>query len=90
MRVTAVGNIDMNVVGKIINRGLVRNGRLTRFVFVIPDVPGSLASIINILADNNVNIVEIGKTFLSYFLLFSLFFLFVFDVLIEKDSWYTG
>jgi threonine dehydratase len=37
------GNIDPNVLSRVIERGLVADGRLSRFVAVISDRPGGLA-----------------------------------------------
>src|SRR5262249_4916877 len=37
------GNIDMNVISRVIEKGLVQEGRLTRLSLIIPDRPGALA-----------------------------------------------
>src|SRR5207245_6250597 len=39
------GNIDVNVVSRIIERGLVKSGRLMRVHVRIPDAPGALAAL---------------------------------------------
>src|SRR5262249_6582768 len=39
------GNIDVNVVSRIIERGLVKTGRLVRMRVIVPDVIGSLAAL---------------------------------------------
>ncbi|MGH7889238.1 MAG: threonine ammonia-lyase, partial [Thermodesulfobacteriota bacterium] len=39
------GNIDINVLAKIIERGLVKNGRFVRLVLELPDIPGSLGKL---------------------------------------------
>jgi Threonine dehydratase len=39
------GNIDPNVLGRVIERGLVADGRLCRFTAVISDRPGGLADL---------------------------------------------
>ncbi|MEQ1876601.1 MAG: threonine ammonia-lyase, partial [Bdellovibrionia bacterium] len=44
------GNIDMNIVEKVIERGLSRHGRLVRFSVVVDDVPGMLSRITSCLA----------------------------------------
>src|SRR4029078_10274766 len=41
--VVSGGNIDMNLISRIIETGLVQDGRLSRFAIVISDRPGSLA-----------------------------------------------
>jgi threonine dehydratase len=53
------GNIDLIALSSIIQRGLVRSGRLARLVVGIPDVPGALAEITQILGHLNANIIEI-------------------------------
>jgi threonine dehydratase len=39
------GNIDPNVLSRVIERGLVADGRLSRFTAVISDRPGGLADL---------------------------------------------
>src|SRR2546430_10780231 len=39
------GNIDPNVLSRVIERGLVADGRLSRFTAVISDRPGGLAAL---------------------------------------------
>ncbi|MBL8516860.1 MAG: threonine ammonia-lyase [Betaproteobacteria bacterium] len=53
------GNIDPLVLSGIIERGMVRAGRLARLQVRIRDVPGSLARIAALLAEANANIEEV-------------------------------
>ena len=53
------GNIDVNLISRIIERGLVKSGRLMRVVLVVPDVTGSLASLTRLVADLKGNIIQI-------------------------------
>lgn len=53
------GNIDPLVLSGIIERGMVRAGRLARLTVQIRDVPGSLARITALLAEANANIEEV-------------------------------
>ena len=53
------GNIDLIALSSIIQRGLVRSGRLMRVTVGIPDVPGALAEVTQILGRLNANIMEI-------------------------------
>jgi threonine dehydratase len=53
------GNIDPLVLAGIIERGMVRAGRLARLNVRIRDVPGSLARITALLAEANANIEEV-------------------------------
>lgn len=61
-RVAAIicgGNIDVNVISRIIERGLVKSGRLIRLTVTVPDVTGSLARLTRVLADVGANILQI-------------------------------
>lgn len=53
------GNIDVNVLARIIDRGLVKDGRMVRFTVRIQDVPGTLAQLTGLLAELQANILEI-------------------------------
>ena len=53
------GNIDMNVISRIIERGLVASGRMMRVRVTVPDVAGALAGVTRIIADHRANVVEI-------------------------------
>ena len=53
------GNIDMITLSSIIQRGLVRSGRLARLMVGIPDIPGALAEVTQIIGRLNANIIEI-------------------------------
>jgi threonine dehydratase len=53
------GNIDPLMLAEIIERGMVRSGRLTRLRVELRDLPGSLAAVTRVLADNNANIEEV-------------------------------
>ena len=53
------GNIDAIVLAEIIERGLVRSGRLARLVVELRDLPGELARVTACLAATNANIEEV-------------------------------
>ena len=53
------GNIDMNLISRIIETGLIQDGRLGRFGVVISDRPGSLAHLTQRVADLGANILQI-------------------------------
>lgn len=53
------GNIDVNVISRIIERGLVKDGRLVRLVVRIPDRPGMLAGLTSEIGRQGANIVQI-------------------------------
>jgi threonine dehydratase len=52
------GNIDVTLLAKIIERGLVKDGRLLRVRVYLQDRPGALLSLTEILARERANIVE--------------------------------
>ena len=53
------GNIDVTLLAKIIERGLVKDGRLLRIRIHLKDHPGALLGLIQILARERANIVEV-------------------------------
>lgn len=61
------GNIDVVTISSMINRGLVSKGRLFCFTVDLPDKPGELLKISQILAELNGNVIKLDhnqfKTF---------------------------
>lgn len=53
------GNIDPNVLGRVIERGLVADGRLCRFTAVISDRPGGLADLAAQIASAGASIKQV-------------------------------
>ncbi len=53
------GNIDLNLIEKILERGLIRKGRLVELSVVVDDLPGNLNRLTKVLADNRANILEV-------------------------------
>jgi threonine dehydratase len=53
------GNIDMPLVGKIIDYGLVSSGRILALAVMLPDVPGQLYRLIGIISELQMNIREV-------------------------------
>ncbi len=53
------GNIDPLMLAEIVQRGMVRAGRLTRVVVELRDLPGSLAKVTACVAEQNANIEEV-------------------------------
>jgi threonine dehydratase len=61
-RVVAVvsgGNIDVNLVARVIERGLVKDGRLVRVAVALQDKPGQLARVSAVVAQNRANVIEV-------------------------------
>ena len=54
------GNIDMRLMSRVIERGLVKSGRMVKMRLKIPDVAGSLARVANLVAAARSNIVQIN------------------------------
>jgi threonine dehydratase len=59
------GNIDMNLVERIIDRGMVSDGRLARLTVAVPDRPGQLAKLTELVASAGANVLEVthGRAF---------------------------
>ena len=56
------GNIDVNLISRIIEKGLIQDGRLSRLSVVISDRPGNLARLSQRIADLDANILQIGQS----------------------------
>ena len=54
------GNIDINVVERIIARGLVADGRLVMLAVTVPDRPGNLARLTALVAAAGANVLQIS------------------------------
>ena len=52
----------MNLISRIIEKGLIQDGRLTRLSVVISDRPGALAQLAQRIAELGANILQIGQT----------------------------
>jgi threonine dehydratase len=53
------GNIDVNILSRIIERGLVKAGRYVRLTTFVPDRPGGLQRLLAILAQAGANVIEV-------------------------------
>jgi threonine dehydratase len=53
------GNIDMTILGRLIDAALVADGRLARFTAVISDRPGGLAHLATLIAEVGASIKEV-------------------------------
>ncbi|MBI3072283.1 MAG: threonine ammonia-lyase [Deltaproteobacteria bacterium] len=54
------GNIDVNVLSRIIERGLVKDGRLLRLRVKVPDRPGNLSRVTALMGEEGVNILDVS------------------------------
>jgi len=59
------GNIDVNLISRIIEKGLVEDGRLAEISVILPDRPGSLARLAACVAGQGANVLsaEHGRGF---------------------------
>ena len=53
------GNIDVTMISKIIENGLISTGRLVRFVVEVPDSPGNIGKITTIIGNLGANILDL-------------------------------
>ena len=53
------GNIDPNLLVRIIERGLVRSGRFARLATVVPDRPGELQKILGVVSAAGANVLSV-------------------------------
>jgi threonine dehydratase len=54
------GNIDPAILSRVIEKGLVHDGRLTRFTAIISDRPGGLAELCRVIATSGASIKDIA------------------------------
>ena len=53
------GNIDVNLISRIIERGLVKDGRVVRLAVLLRDRPGALAGLTRLVAECRANVLHI-------------------------------
>ncbi len=53
------GNIDVNMISRIIERGLVGDGRMAHLIVKVRDRPGSLSQLTRVLAEMGANVLDI-------------------------------
>lgn len=54
------GNIDMTMVGRIIAHGLSIQGRYLSLRVLVPDRPGQLLKLLNVVAEEGVNVLDVS------------------------------
>ncbi len=59
LSVISGGNIDVNLLSKIINHGLSFDGRIANLRTVIPDRPGGLEKLLGIFRESGANVLEV-------------------------------
>ena len=63
--VLAGGNVDMYLLGQIVDKGLAAMGRLLKLSILLPDRPGAFKIIVDEISAANANIVEVVHDRLS-------------------------
>jgi threonine dehydratase len=58
--VVSGANIDVNILARVIDRGLVKAGRKAQFRMIIPDRPGQLQQVLAAIAETQSNVVGIA------------------------------
>ncbi|QOX63391.1 threonine ammonia-lyase [Anoxybacterium hadale] len=53
------GNIDVVTISSIINQGMISRGRIMCFSVELPDKPGQLVKVAQILAEHSANVIEL-------------------------------
>lgn len=53
------GNIDVTILSRVINRGLMKGGRTTQMLIEMPDRPGSLQGLCSVISRFGANIISI-------------------------------
>ena len=53
------GNIDVNILSRVINRGLLKEGRLSDLTIELLDKPGQLRDVSTIIAQHGANVVRV-------------------------------
>lgn len=53
------GNIDVNILERVIEKGLINSGRHVRLVTSVTDKPGNLSKLLDLLAELEVNVLSV-------------------------------
>lgn len=53
------GNLDAPLLGRLVRRGMIREGRILRFSVCLPDIPNELARMLAIIAEFRGNILHL-------------------------------
>ena len=57
--VVSGGNIDVLMISSMMNKGLIRRDRIFNFSVNIPDKPGELAKVVDLIAQQGANVVKL-------------------------------
>jgi threonine dehydratase len=59
------GNVDMYLLGQVVAKGLMQMGRMLKIFIQLPDKPGALKTVVDCIAEQSVNIVQVEHDRLS-------------------------
>jgi threonine dehydratase len=59
------GNVDMYLLGQVVSKGLMQTGRLFKIFIKLADKPGAFKSVLDIIVELRINIVEVSHDRLS-------------------------
>lgn len=57
--VVSGGNIDVNILSRVINRALLKNGRISNLTIELVDKPGQLKEVSSIIAQYGANVIRV-------------------------------
>ena len=60
--VVSGGNIDVNILSRVITKGLLKSGRMVEFATELPDKPGQLIKMLEIISKTGANVVSINHS----------------------------
>ena len=58
--VVSGGNVDVNTLQRIIDRGLAKSGRMAKISVMLQDKPGALVQLVDVIARSGANIHSVG------------------------------
>ena len=58
--VVSGGNIDVNILSRVITKGLTKTGRIFAFSTLVQDKPGQLMHLLQVISDTGVNILSVS------------------------------
>lgn len=58
--VVSGGNIDVNTLNRVINRGLAKAGRVCQFELEVQDKPGTLSNVLKVVGDQGANVLSVN------------------------------
>lgn len=63
--VVSGGNIDVNILNRVINRGLLTNGRVCTIEMEVTDKPGTLLKLLAVIAEQGANVLAVNHDRIS-------------------------